>query len=354
MINLNEYVCTVPFTSMEIHDESYFLCCASWLTKYLPKNQPMDGMWNSEESIDIRKSVMDGTYRNCDKTQCPYLSQLINLNNKSLGPIKHINELPEDIKKYVVEQNGIMETGPKIVHMSFDRSCNLKCPSCRVESIMANGEKLEKIDLTIEKMEELYSNSVETIYCSGTADPFASKSYRNYLKNFDPKKYPNLKHIHLHTNATLWDEKMWEEMKNIHPYVKTCEISIDAARKETYENVTRLGGNWGKLISNLKFISTIKSLTSIKCSFVVQQSNYTEMTEFLELIHSIFGMKTKVFFGKITNWGTFSDGQYKILKVWDNSHPEFNLFLEEFKKVALNPYVFHNMYDLLDNKKSLI
>jgi MoaA/NifB/PqqE/SkfB family radical SAM enzyme len=147
---------------------------------------------------------------------------------------------------------------------------------------------------------------------------------------------------------------MWEEMKNIHPYVKTCEISIDAARKETYENVTRLGGNWDKLISNLKFISTIKSLTSVKCSFVVQQSNYTEMTKFLELIHGIFGKKTKVFFGKITNWGTFNEGQYKLLKVWDDTHPEFNLFLEEFKKVALNPFVFHNMYELIDTKKTLI
>ncbi len=354
MINLKDYICTVPFESLEIHDERYFLCCASWLKKYLPEKQPMKDMWNSEESIDIRKSVIDGTYRNCDKKQCPFLSQLLNLNTKSIGPIKHISEISDDIKKYVETQTGVMEEGPKIIHMSFDRSCNLHCPSCRVESIMANGEKLERVNLTIDEMESLFSNSVETIYCSGTADPFASKSYRNYLKNFNPKKYPKLKSIHLHTNATLWNEKTWNEMKSIHPYVTTCEISIDAGTKHTYENITRLGGNWDDLMSNLKFISTIERLRYVKCSFVVQQTNYKEIEEFYNLIYGIFGIKSKIFYGKINNWGTFTEENFKILQVWRKDHPEHQLFLKEFQKVATNPFVFHNMYDLIEYKHSLI
>jgi len=354
MINLKEYICTVPFEILEIHDNSYFLCCTSWLTKHLPTDSPMSEMWNSDEAKDIRKSVTDGTYRHCDKNKCPYLSQLTNLNTKNLGPIKHISELAPEIKKYIGKSDIDIEFGPKIVHMSFDRSCNLKCPSCRIESIMASGEKVEKINVTIDEMESLFSDSIETIYCSGTADPFASKSYRNYLKNFNPKKYPKLKSIHLHTNATLWNEKLWNEMKNIHPYVKSCEISIDAGCKNTYETITRLGGNWDELISNLNFISTIKNLQNIKCSFVVQQSNYNEMEDFLNLMYSIFKHKTKVFFGSITNWGTFSAGQFKLIDVCDINHPEHLLFKKEFKKVATNPYVFHNMYDLMDNKKVII
>jgi hypothetical protein len=78
------------------------------------------------------------------------------------------------------------------------------------------------------------------------------------------------------------------------------------------------------------------------------------MTEFLELIYGIFGSKTKVFFGRITNWGTFSDGQFKLLDVGDINHPEHNLFLKEFKKVSTNPYVFHNMYEFINTKKTLI
>ena len=63
---------------------------------------------------------------------------------------------------------------------------------------------------------------------------------------------------------------MWDSMKSIHPYVKTCEISIDAATKDTYENKTRIGGDWDELINNLKFISTLPNLKKIKPSFVVQ------------------------------------------------------------------------------------
>jgi hypothetical protein len=354
MVDLKQYVCTVPFHALEIHENKNFMCCASWLLKELPNGVPIKDLWNSDEAVDIRKSVIDGTYKYCDKTQCPFLSKVISLNKSNTGPIRHISDLDDDMKLYYSEQTGIMKDGPKIIQMSFDRSCNYKCPSCRVDMIVANSDKIKSVNLTIEEIEEAYSESIETIYCSGTADPFASVSYRNYLRNFNPKKYPNLKSIHLHTNASLWNEEMWDSMKAIHPYVKSCEISIDAATKHTYENVTRLGGNWDNLLSNLKFISTIEELESIKCSFVVQQTNYMEMVDFLNIMQSIFGNRVKVFFGKITNWGTFSDETFKLLQIWSTEHPEHQLFLEEFKKVATNPYVFHNMYEFMDIKKSLI
>jgi hypothetical protein len=354
MINLKKYVCTVPFEALEIMENRNFMCCASWLLKELPNNVPLKDLWNSDEAIDIRKSVMDGSYRYCDKTKCPFLSRLISLKKSISGPIIHIDNLSDKMKMNYDTQTGIITSGPKIIQMSFDRTCNYKCPSCRVNMIVADSDKIKSVNLTIEEIENAYSDSIETIYCSGTADPFASGSYRSFLRNLNPKKYPNLKSIHLHTNASLWNKEMWDSMPNIHKYVKSCEISIDAGAENTYENITRLGGKWDNLIKNLNFISTIKSLQSIKCSFVVQCSNYNEMETFLNLMYSIFKNKTKVFFGRITNWGTFEDGQFKLIDVGDTTHPEHNLFLKEFKKVATNPYVFHNMYELLDNKKTII
>lgn len=352
-VDLKKYICTVPFHALEIVENRNYMCCYSWLKKELPRNVPLKDLWNSEEAIDIRKSVSDGSYRHCDKNQCPFLSKLLHLNVSNTGPIHHIDILDEKIKDSI--NNGCkMEYGPKILQFSFDRTCNYKCPSCRVEMIVADSQKIKKINSTINEIEETYSDSIELINCSGTADPFASVSFRNYLRNFNPKKYPNLKTILLHTNASLWDKEMWESMPNVHKYITGCEISIDAATKHTYENVTRLGGNWENLISNLRFISSIKTLKLVKCSFVVQQGNYTEMKTFLDLMHEIFGKKTKVFFGRITNWGTFSDGQFKLIDVADKSHPEHQLFLEEFNKVAKDPYVFHNMYESADIRKTLI
>ena len=33
MIDLKQYVCTVPFEALEIHENKNFMCCASWLKK---------------------------------------------------------------------------------------------------------------------------------------------------------------------------------------------------------------------------------------------------------------------------------------------------------------------------------
>jgi len=354
MVDLKQYVCTVPFEALEIMQNKNYICCASWLSKELPNGVPIQDLWNSDEAIEIRKSVMDGSYRYCSKTKCPFLSRLISLNKIISGPIIHTNDLNDEMKMYYDEQTGIINEGPSIIQMSFDRTCNYKCPSCRVDLIVENSQGIKRVEKTIEEIDTHYSANVKTLYITGSGDPFVSVAFRNYLRNFNPKKYPKLKSIHLHTNASMWNKEMWDSMPNIHKYIKTCEISIDAGTKDTYENKTRLGGNWDNLISNLNFISTIKSLQSVKCSFVVQDSNYNEMETFLNIIYSIFKNKTKVFFGRITNWGTFNDGQFKLIDVGDVTHPEHSLFLKQFEKVATNPYVFHNMYDLIDFKKTLI
>jgi MoaA/NifB/PqqE/SkfB family radical SAM enzyme len=151
----------------------------------------------------------------------------------------------------------------------------------------------------------------------------------------------------------MWNKEMWDSMPNVHKYVKSCEISIDAGTQDTYETKTRLGGNWENLLNNLKFISTLP--IKVKTSFVVQDTNYTEMETFYNLMYSIFGNKVNVFFGKITNWGTFSEGEFKLKQVWDTLHPEHHLFKKEFNKVWKNTNLFHNLYEFIDTtNKTLI
>jgi MoaA/NifB/PqqE/SkfB family radical SAM enzyme len=192
------------------------------------------------------------------------------------------------------------------------------------------------------------------MYISGTADAFASASYRNYLKNFKPEKYPKLKKIHLHTNGSLWTKEMWESMDTIHPYVKTCEISIDAATKETYEEKTRIGGKWDVLIQNLKYIATIHTIDNIRLSFVVQESNFREMEQFYDLIRNIFTDRFDIFYGRITNWGTFDDATFKLLDVVDINNPHHSEFLKEINKVGNLQYVSHNLHEFIYKKQTLI
>ena len=345
-IDLKNYFCNVPFNSLEIHNNEYFLCCPSWLsTTFKRDDYTLDKIWNSEPVQEVRESILDGSFKHCNKELCPFLSKLVN-HGVTSGPISLKSE--SQYKSALLKNNG-----PDLINFNFDRTCNYKCPSCRVDLIVENSAGVKRVEKTIEDIDTHYSNDVKTLYITGSGDPFVSVGFRNYLRNFNPKKYPKLKTIHLHTNASMWNKEMWDSMPNVHKYIHSCEISIDAGTKDTYENKTRLGGNWENLINNLKFISTLP--INVKTSFVVQDSNYMEMETFYNLMYSIFGKRVNVFFGKITNWGTFSEGEFKIKKVWDENHPEHQLFKKEFNKIWKKEYLFHNLYEYIDNtNKTLI
>jgi MoaA/NifB/PqqE/SkfB family radical SAM enzyme len=347
-INLKNYVCSVPFNSLEIHNNVCFVCCPSWLPNKVELSEiPLKDVYNSEPIVDIRNSILDGSFKYCDKELCPYLSKLVKYGIPS-GPIGVKNSNPTFTLNPIIKNNT-----PDNLMMNFDRTCNYKCPSCRVDLIVENGDGLRRIEKTIEEIDTYYSKNIKTIYITGTGDPFVSVSFKNYLRNFNPEKYPKLQNIHLHTNASMWNKKMWDSMPNIHNYVNTCEISIDAGTKDTYENKTRIGGNWENLMNNLKFINTLP--IRVKTSFVVQDTNYMEMETFYNLMYSIFRKKVDVFFGKITNWGTFSEGEFKLKQVHNIEHPEHQLFKNEFNKIWKNQNLFHNLYEFIDNtNKTLI
>lgn len=345
-IDLKDYICNIPFTSLEIHNNVCFVCCPSWLPNKVELSEiPLKDVYNSEPIIDIRNSILDGSFKYCNKELCPYLSKLIKHGAPS-GPVR--------LKKNTDNFSSIIKNNtPGTLVMNFDRTCNYKCPSCRVDLIVEDSKGIQRIEKTIEDIDNYYSQNVKILYITGSGDPFVSVGFRNYLRKFNPNKYPNLKSIHLHTNASMWNKAMWDSMPNVHKYVRSCEISIDAGTKDTYENKTRLGGNWENLLNNLKFISTLP--IKVKTSFVVQDTNYMEMETFYNLMYSIFDKKVNVFFGKITNWGTFSDGEFKLKQVWDPEHPEHQLFKKEFNKIWKNQNLFHNLYEFIDTtNKTLI
>jgi MoaA/NifB/PqqE/SkfB family radical SAM enzyme len=332
---LKKYICTTPFVYLEAHKNGIYSCCPSWLPNKISNLEDIETAWESEELKKVQESILDGSYKYCSKTQCPYLSEL--LINKTI-PKGFIPK--EDFKSQKYKQ------GPTNINFAFDRSCNLTCPSCRNVAIMADGTELEFIDDTINKIVDIYGKNIKMLYLSGTADPFASKSIRKLLLNFDRNKFPNVNHIHLHTNALLLTEKMWNSLSHIHDLIKTIEISIDAANEDTYK-IVRRGGDWQTLLNNLNFISTIK-LNNKNVSFVTQDTNYMEMEDFYILMNKIFKNNINVFFNKITNWGTYTPAEFSIKQIWNESHPEFQMFLLNLNKINKKYKCTHNMHDIIN------
>jgi sulfatase maturation enzyme AslB (radical SAM superfamily) len=138
------------------------------------------------------------------------------------------------------------------------------------------------------------------------------------------------------------------------PYIKTIEVSIDAATKDTYETKTRLNGQWDVLITNLKFLATQDDLIEqFVCSMVVSKYNYKEMTMFYKLITDIFKdskfkWEISINYRQIVDWGTYSPEDLKELQVFNEEHILFKEFLEELKQIHNLKYVNHNFHHLIN------
>lgn len=341
---LSDYICTHPFEYTEIMEDRQTFCCPQWLEEYI-EGDIIDykKSWYSEKAEKIRESIIDGSYKYCSKTQCPHLSTLLN----NGGPVK--KPLRKKTKELVNQLKKDSKLGPKEIKFIFDPACNLACPSCRNDFIKNSQSIYLNSNTKLENISKAYAKSIERISMSGAGDPFYSQTFFEFLTNLDIKKFPKLNHIHLHTNAILWNEYNWEKIKNSHSLIKTTEISIDAATKETYK-IVRKGGNFDILTRNLKFIQTLENLW-FNFSFVVQKDNYNEMVDFYHYINSIFNKqlnegRVTISYTKIMNWGNLSQSKYNDMAIWMKEHKDYDKFLKEFNKLKLlnNPHIITNLF----------
>lgn len=346
MDNRKKYVCIYPFRYTEISNKAQWLCCPAWLPVNIYETDNYRDNWYSEKAQKVRESVLDGSYKYCDAKQCPYLSDL---DAGKVNP-NHF------VEKSTFEKS--FKVAPGIVNMGFDTSCNLQCPSCRLNYMNLVGEDRARVNRTINKISEEIGETLDSMILCGAADPFFSKSFFNFMMNFDKSKFPKLKNIHLLTNGTLWTPKNWDKLKKVHKYVKTCEISIDAATKDTYENKVRLRGDWDKLMNNIKFILTIKNLKKIRFSFVTQAKNYTEMLQFYHLIMYLTkgsNKKVEVLYNAIVDWGSYPTKEdFLKEEIHNPDHPEYPEFVKELDKIRNLNNVYHNFHHIVKRDPVLI
>ena len=366
---LKKYVCIQPFKHIEMFKISATLCCPTWLETPLWYGRNEDDsfnydVWNSDVHNEIRKSVLDGSYSHCSKTACPHLSTLINT-QKPTGFFVSKDSLPYTMDDgFVIDDKKNSET-PGSINFTYDETCNLKCPSCRLDIIKHTPGQLKQIEEITNYIKNNFSKEARKIAITGSGDPWASKAFKKFLMEFTPEQWPNLDEIYLTTNANLFTKENWDKIKVAHPYVKSVEISIDAATKETYEKKTRLGGNWDVLMENLDFIGTIPTIRNLRCSFVTQLDNFHEMRQFAELIYSKFKKRmetqsypeaTLVYFGKIYQWGHITDEVFAKKSIWRPDHEKYNEFVEEVNRLYEFDKIFiqSNFTDLLRTKPKLI
>ena len=83
----------MPFMYTDVQISAQYICCPSWNSKSIRVDEhgnPEDWLinfndtadvmrnWTSEMATDVRKSMLDGSYKYCNHIVCPRLNQLIN------------------------------------------------------------------------------------------------------------------------------------------------------------------------------------------------------------------------------------------------------------------------------------
>jgi MoaA/NifB/PqqE/SkfB family radical SAM enzyme len=112
-------------------------------------------------------------------------------------------------------------------------------------------------------------------------------------------------------------------------------ISIDAARAETYE-VLRRPGTWAPLMKNLETIAAMRrngEIRNLQINFVVQDANFREMLEFVELGERL-GVDS-VWFQRLTSYGAFDEGEFLQADVTNPAHPHHAELLEILRNPAM-------------------
>ena len=320
--------CSKPFEWFEVSQfdgrGAVYLCCPLWLEKPVGnlRYQSVEEIWNSEKAQEIRRSILDGSFKYCNRSRCAYLQSVS-------GPVEKVEDVKyENLKEVIEKKLTVLPYGPKKIICTYDQSCNISCPSCRKEIIIENKNKQEILKIQ-NKIQYEALEDADFLHITGSGDPFGSPFFRKWLQTMKKEDMPNLKDIRLQTNGLLWTPKMWDTItKDIQNLITSAEISIDAATPETY-SINRRGGIFEKLLENLEFISKLRKygpLKSVTISMVVQENNFKEMPDFV-LLGKHFNFDI-VYFGRLVDWGTFSEEEFRNRAIHFPSHPRHSEFID--------------------------
>ncbi len=328
--DLSHLFCSLPWSYAEVHrDGRVFMCCPTYSGRRAIGNvfkSTPEAIWNSRMARRIRRGILDASFSHCSHRACPKLV------GRSLERRAEALRDPET-GPLIAAKTTALAKGPSSVKLCHDESCNLSCPSCRKQTIVAGRARQAKLDRMLNDFILPFLKDARLLILSGDGDPFASKHYRDILKA-TAERLPRLK-IGLHTNGVLFDARAWEDCR-LEGRVDLVEVSIDAADPLTYALVRR-GGDFARLLRNLAFLAEQRRAGKIRyfmLSFVVQRANFREMPAFVALARR-FGADG-VRFALIRPWlRGLARRAYAKAMIWDDAHPDFDAFLATLRDPTL-------------------
>jgi radical SAM protein with 4Fe4S-binding SPASM domain len=302
--------CSQPFDTLQIDsDGDVQLCDCQLHMPYSIGNiyqNSLQEIWLGDQAEQVRQSVRDEDFTYCNWA----CSVLTTLPNRPIA-IPPVSEFPSTIK------------------IDLDRSCNLKCPSCREDTIMEKNSL--KITKQIAIFEEIKQWALENprrqfvISPMASGEIFASHSGLIFLKSLIDYPGNNLQ-LEITTNGTLINRNR-ALLLNLKHLLKNFSISIDAATPETYALVR--GGDWSELQLGLEFLHDQLNLP-MTLRFCIQKNNWHEIEQFAELAGKFHAA---ISYQKLLDWGHWTIDWWHKNNVFDRTQSTFEAALEKLKLV---------------------
>lgn len=325
---LTRKFCSLPFDYLAVVDfpvpgskvisaRGFACACGGWLPypiADLLEVSDWNAMWNGEAAQEIRRSILDGDYTYCSRTLCPYIVQ------DSLPELDAVTE--PHLRQAIDNRELVRPEAPRRAQLSHDQSCNLACPSCRIDIIVAKSPQRAIFDDMAQRiLLPMMAQMKGTVTITGMGDPFGSKHYRWIVSQMDAERFPGVS-LDFVTNAQLLTRSEWKRLGPVQTLVKSISVSVDAASAETYEDVRR-PGKWDILLENLDLIAELRrdgKIGFFQLCFVVQRKNFREMPDFVRLGKRL-GVDS-IIFQKLWNIGSFSGAQFDEADLLSPYHPE--------------------------------
>jgi tetratricopeptide (TPR) repeat protein len=328
---LAAHTCAQPWNHLELlGNKNAYLCCPTWLPLSVGRVEASsaDEMWHSEAAAAIRASILNGSFRFCNKAKCAAIV------SRTLSPkSEEANFIPA----------AKLKDAPRVVSLAYDFSCNLACPQCRCSFQSASLEQQQQMDNLFVPWVEDAVTRADVLYLNGEGDVFGSKHSRALLGRMTRDHYPNLK-FQIITNGQLFDERAYREL-DLAGRIQSVKISIDAATSETYE-IVRRGGSFSRLLRNLEFLDGLRVSSRdsfrLELLFVVSIHNFREMPAFVKLAKSFHA--DLVLFTSVNASSSLSAVEIKHWTVFHPDHPQHAEFLHVIQSPELrDPIVSSNL-----------
>ena len=333
---LSGRVCPEPFRKiMVLHTGDVIICCPQWLPAIIGNvlNDTIRDIWAGEKANLIRQTIIDGSYKYCDKNVCHIMHDRV---AKSTFPL---------LETFDVSVKPL----PTEINISVDVTCNLFCPSCRTEKVTLMNEeraRAEKIiSSVLDSLFETPHNEVVDLEIDGVGDIFSSSIYRHEFETrkcfTNPEFWPNLRFTIL-TNGVMMTKKIQIKHSALLTHTKIIKISVDAGNEESYKKV-RLGGHWQKLWGNLDYLYESRlnvpgNTLDWAWIVVIQEDNFESIPELIQIAYNYPNNLPTIHLHPILQGNHMPDFIFRDKAVWLETSARYTRLLEILNLPIVNDY----------------